>query len=801
MATSQATIQQMQGTLATLQQALTDVTQEAVSLRALATQNRAAIEQNRNAVQTLQQVSQNTWSDHAAKMDAQGVKIDDLEQEVNDTQAQVRRGGIGGGGGPHEPKEWNLHHKGDVDKYSGDSKNYKSWARKVIAFANSKKPGFRKALRWAEQKNAPLTPQDMAYAKSEWEHTEAANTKLYDLLIQVCTGDALSKVETTAGDEQGFEAWRRLARQYEPTSRLTKIEKLNMLTNTKGHSNVRDMIGKVEVWEQAWAKYELDHNQTLDTDLKLGALLSMLPTKEKAEIKLKYIENEAGLTYDVLRRQVEYWLESAQASHGPAPMDLSALSPEQVAAMNESQLEEALLVLRKGGKGKNGRDRGRAIQGNCWKCNKPGHRASDCQEDVPAAPKGPKGRKGGKKGKGKGRGRDANSLNGEEDDEDYEEDEEEEGEPLGMMGIGCLSYPDTPEDDDDDGIPDPDFDPSLHYYYYYGSDYDLDIMPFSEVDSESEGEDEEEEVPAIVAIIERELEQKRAIAEADSKIVSADSAKEEKPEKSEWQQQRRSSRVVAKIRDIPIPLTDAYKNPFQLLTDACYEPSDENIETKIENTEDMEVIDTMPAVNLDSGIAMNSDTVPAVNLQETLRKLETATAASGASPGTSLAGISPPYKSEMSRIEAITYRLDQSIDSPPGLEKPTVTVRISGASDEELIIVGKVVPDELARTEPAAIDIFSSPNRARVHQLRLRGRRLLLRRQRRHLRSRGHPLQPRQVGLRRHGFPPVDWLGHDSKIKCTQKKDETTIPGSGEVQLRGGELHRERRDRRPEHAK
>ena len=41
---------------------------------------------------------------------------------------------------------------------------------------------------------------------THWEHIAAANTKLYDLLVQTCTGDALTKIETTPGEEQGFEA-------------------------------------------------------------------------------------------------------------------------------------------------------------------------------------------------------------------------------------------------------------------------------------------------------------------------------------------------------------------------------------------------------------------------------------------------------------------------------------------------------------------------------------------------------------------------------------------------------------------
>ena len=73
---------------------------------------------------------------------------------------------------------------------------------------------------------------------------------------------------------------------------------------------MKELLSKVEVREQAWSRYEADMEATLDVDLKLGALMKMLPARELDVIKLKYVENEAGLTYDVLRRQVEFWLES-----------------------------------------------------------------------------------------------------------------------------------------------------------------------------------------------------------------------------------------------------------------------------------------------------------------------------------------------------------------------------------------------------------------------------------------------------------------------------------------------------------
>ena len=106
---------------------------------------------------------------------------------------------------------------------------------------------------------------------------------------------------------------------------------------------MKDMLSKVEVWEQAWSRYETDHEATLDLDLKLGALMKMLPAKELDVVKLKYVEDEAGRTYPVLRRQVEFWLESLQAA-APVPMDLSTLMPTYVSKLSEEQLEGALCV-------------------------------------------------------------------------------------------------------------------------------------------------------------------------------------------------------------------------------------------------------------------------------------------------------------------------------------------------------------------------------------------------------------------------------------------------------------------------
>ena len=175
-----------------------------------------------------------------------------------------------------------------MKEFSGDKKLYRPWTKKVQAFCNTKRPGFREALIWASKLTDAISQANLT--ATNWEHIDAANTKLYDMLAQVCTGDALTEVETTPGKEQGFEAWRRISRMCEPSSRLTRIDRLNLITHTSPCSNMKDMLSKVEVWEQAWLRYETDHEATLDPDLKLGALMKMLPAKELDVVKLKYVE-------------------------------------------------------------------------------------------------------------------------------------------------------------------------------------------------------------------------------------------------------------------------------------------------------------------------------------------------------------------------------------------------------------------------------------------------------------------------------------------------------------------------------
>ena len=428
-----------------------------------------------------------------------------------------------------------------------------------------------------------------------------------------------------------------------PTSRLTRIDRLNQLTHVEPCGSMKEVLGKIETWEQAWTKYEEDNSVTLDIDLKTGALLKMLPGKQEEAIKLRYIEDENKLTYPVLRRQVELWLEAV--SQGPVPMDISSLEPSDIAKMSEEQLEQALDILRQG---KSGKDAGRGrppsdsdinkrIKGKCWNCGKEGHTAQDCRQ-----PKKPKGK--GKKGRSKG----VNSCD--EDDDDEEDDEDRE---MGMLGLSCLDFCQCCEDEDESD------DVRVRGEWVPANPKDIELCMFEGVDvSDSEVEDDDEEADdgrrdELTEAIEKQLASRRAIEK--------DIAKEEIDESDEWKVPKKVVKMKsAEIRGIP--LLEAYQNPFTNLVDK--------------------------AVEVESG----SESI----LDRHLRRIEEAMSTSATpAPSSSPSSVSPCTISSISPIrttshkaqEAEQHRLDASVELSPGLDG--VTIKIDGIGSEPVYIMGK----------------------------------------------------------------------------------------------------------------
>ena len=329
MASAQQRLDQMDQVVLVMQQTIGDLTRQLIDVQA------------REA--DLRIEAKKAWDKQEAEAVNMETEIDDLKDKISNGQKDKRDPG----------SFWHLDHKGGLQNFDGDKSKYRAWAVKLKAFANSKQSGFRKALVWAEKMKEPITDADLQ--ATSWEPVMLANSRLFDLLVGITSGDAQTKMHTTKGEEQGFEAWRRIKQMADPAGALNELDRLNGLTQVPKCATMKGVMKQLETWEHNWVKYEEETGESLNTKLKTGVLLNMLPSKECREVKLRYVDRPSELSYDVLRRHIENWLESFTEEkvidkNGHAPMDLSTLN---IGKLNETQLEQALDVLRKAkGKGK-----------------------------------------------------------------------------------------------------------------------------------------------------------------------------------------------------------------------------------------------------------------------------------------------------------------------------------------------------------------------------------------------------------------------------------------------------------------
>ena len=89
-----------------------------------------------------------------------------------------------------------------------------------------------------------------------------------------------------------------------------------------------------------------------------------VPKKEEKEIKLRYVDLPKDLSYEVIRRKVEYWLEALHdqgpgtSAHGPVSRD---------AGKDDGPTKGQ----------ERGGDKG-TITGKRWTCDQPGHTPAKC---------------------------------------------------------------------------------------------------------------------------------------------------------------------------------------------------------------------------------------------------------------------------------------------------------------------------------------------------------------------------------------------------------------------------------------
>jgi len=198
----------------------------------------AALVNSQEQVLSLSQQLDQLRADATATAQGTTAQLETLRQEsseaVSNLRGQVALLEQAGRGGDRDGKNKgnrliNLKHF-EPKVFSGkDGDPVKPWQKQVRAYCNAKEKGFRVALEWAEAQPENITNDDLL--GTDWAPAETANEELFEYLQTTTTGEALLIVEKYK--DRGFEAWRQLAKRYNPTDGTFELDRMDGLLHRK----------------------------------------------------------------------------------------------------------------------------------------------------------------------------------------------------------------------------------------------------------------------------------------------------------------------------------------------------------------------------------------------------------------------------------------------------------------------------------------------------------------------------------------------------------------------------------------
>lgn len=326
---------------------------------------------------------------------------------------------------------------GKPPAFDNRESSFSIWTKKLENFFLSVHSDMEPVLEWSLEQTTGALPSDadLHFDGSDTLHprvddVDVKAAQLYTLLAQLTDGESFDIVNN-AGKNNGLEAWRKLHRRFDPSTGGRRRNMLREIINPGRCKHENQLYGAMERWEELVQRYERKLGRSLDDDLKMAALESLVTS----ELEKHLMMNASRLnSYESMREEVFLYIETRTGARMKSearwrddrpddPMDTSSFAHKGGKGKGKDKKGKDSFKSNSTGKGKGSTDKKDKFDGECRVCGKYGHMAKDCwHKDTKnqSSSAGGSGKKGGKssgKAGGRGKGKPAGSLEEEPEQE------------------------------------------------------------------------------------------------------------------------------------------------------------------------------------------------------------------------------------------------------------------------------------------------------------------------------------------------------------------------------------------------
>ena len=231
---------------------------------------------------------------------------------------------------------------GRPPSFSGSEKDWREWKGKLSAYLCATNPQAEFMLEWVEKHPATITTDALqglcldkdtgAYNESNYLKVASLNKSLFLILIDTCKGEPYRLVES-AGNGNGFEAWRVLLRRYHSKTPGTKRALLQQLFSLKPATTIESFESLLLTIEESIRRYDGMAESVMSEDIRCAIVVACCPKELRdfldmssdefvyADLRLKvntYVERKR----DMFTKGLQHMEHRTTGTH--TPMDVSA---------------------------------------------------------------------------------------------------------------------------------------------------------------------------------------------------------------------------------------------------------------------------------------------------------------------------------------------------------------------------------------------------------------------------------------------------------------------------------------------